>query len=135
VIERRQTNRIIVHHSLSSRKWTTKADLHRWHVTEKGWEDIGYHYFIDGDGICYACRKLNLKGAHAFGRNHDSIGICLAGDFSKETPSYWQMRTLRHLADAINLVLDTYLDIEFHRSTKNKCPGKFFHRLELFHAQ
>ena len=42
-------DRLIVHHSASPRS-TTLKDIRRWHVDERGWEDVGYHFVIDGFG-------------------------------------------------------------------------------------
>jgi N-acetyl-anhydromuramyl-L-alanine amidase AmpD len=40
---------------------------------------IGYHYFIRRDGFLEGGRGVEEVGAHAEGKNADSIGICLAG--------------------------------------------------------
>lgn len=45
----------------------------------KGWSDIGYHYVIDGVGKIHIGRPLELIGAHCYGHNSDSIGICIIG--------------------------------------------------------
>lgn len=78
--QRKQTSRIILHHSDSSRFKTTRANIDAWH-RHFGWECIGYHYVITGDGKCETGRSLMQKGAHTIGANYDSIGICLTGDF------------------------------------------------------
>jgi len=129
--KRTETNRIIIHHSLSPRDSTCKADLYNWHITERGWEDIGYHYFINSDGVVYKCRDIKYQGAHARGRNHDSIGVCLAGDFRKEVPSYAQLDTLNELIEGLILVYGE-LYLEFHREKRNKCPGKYFQQTNPF---
>ena len=55
------------------------ATVRRWHVEERGWSDIGYHYFIKRDGTIEKGRSLSRSGAHVRGWNKTSIGICYAG--------------------------------------------------------
>lgn len=54
----------------------------------KAFVDIGYHFLIGKDGTLYFGRQIHISGAHCFGHNIDSIGICLMGSdkdkFTKE---------------------------------------------------
>ncbi len=59
-------------------------DLRKWHVEERGWSDIGYHFFIDLNGEIHECRPLEKTGAHTRGQNFDSIGLCYAGGLDKD---------------------------------------------------
>lgn len=59
--------------------------IRRWHM-ENGWRDIGYNYVIRRDGTRELGRDLDNDGdvieevgAHAFGFNANSLGICLVG--------------------------------------------------------
>ena len=56
-----------------------------WHK-EKGWNTIGYHYVIRRNSKIEIGRLEHIAGAHCFGFNTTSIGICLVGkkDFSKQ---------------------------------------------------
>ena len=55
------------------------AEVRRWHVSDRGWSDIGYHYLIDRDGTVTEGRPLERTGAHAKGHNTGSVGISLFG--------------------------------------------------------
>ena len=55
------------------------ADLKDWHVNGNGWNDIGYHFFIDLKGDIHECRPIEITGAHTRGNNFDSIGVAYAG--------------------------------------------------------
>tara|TARA_R110002096_G_scaffold69844_1_gene167587 strand:- start:22 stop:441 length:420 start_codon:yes stop_codon:yes gene_type:complete len=57
----------------------TVNDLRQWHVTDNGWSDIGYHYFIKFDGSRYVCRSEKYQGAHCRTVNDKSIAVCLEG--------------------------------------------------------
>lgn len=55
------------------------------HVQENGWRFVGYHYMITADGKIHRGRQDEVQGAHAYGYNHDSIGICLMGGLKEGT--------------------------------------------------
>ena len=62
------------------------AEIRRWHVDERGWSDIGYHYVIRRSGLVETGRDLDKDGdieeevgAHVRGHNTGSIGVCLVG--------------------------------------------------------
>lgn len=74
----REVKRIILHCSASDIPMQDAALIDRWHKA-RGFNKIGYHYFIRHDGTIEKGRGLEEVGAHAEGYNKDSIGICLAG--------------------------------------------------------
>lgn len=49
-------------------------------VPGMGFDEVGYQYIITQDGVLHECRSIKLQGAHCYGHNHDSIGICLTGN-------------------------------------------------------
>ena len=55
------------------------SEVRKWHVEDRGWSDIGYHFLIDRDGMVVEGRALERTGAHTKGHNKCSIGICLFG--------------------------------------------------------
>lgn len=82
----RTINEIIIHCADTPRSWMDGrstaekvAEIRRWHVEERGWSDIGYHYVIDVDGTVKEGRPVDRTGAHVAGHNANSIGICLIG--------------------------------------------------------
>ena len=85
----REINKIIVHCSDSD--FGDAATIDRWHK-ERGWDGIGYHrvitngvikphanYNLAHDGLTQTGRNIKKQGAHCYGQNRDSIGICLIG--------------------------------------------------------
>ena len=54
-------------------------DCRRDHIDGRHFRDIGYHYYITRDGQTHPGRPLSLEGAHCFGHNRHSIGICYEG--------------------------------------------------------
>lgn len=57
------------------------AEIRRWHVQERGWRDIGYHWVVDRDGAVAHGRPETEIGAHVEGHNRGTIGICLLGGY------------------------------------------------------
>ena len=55
------------------------AEVRRWHIEERGWKDIGYHWLIDRDGTVAAGRAETVIGAHVAKHNAGTIGISLFG--------------------------------------------------------
>lgn len=93
----REVKRIILHCSASDIPMQDAAMIDRWHKA-RGFNKIGYHYFIRHDGAVEKGRGLEEVGAHAEGYNKDSIGICLAG-LTIFTPL--QMQALAKLLDEL----------------------------------
>jgi N-acetylmuramoyl-L-alanine amidase len=80
----RKIHKIIIHCTATpENRKVTKGDLTKWHVDERGWSDIGYHFFIDLEGCLHECRPIERTGAHTKGHNFDSIGIAYAGGLDK----------------------------------------------------
>lgn len=80
---------IVIHHTASNNPKTTVKDIRKWHK-ERGFDDIGYHFFINFDGAIYLGRDIDFEGEHCRAKkmNHKAIGICLNGlnknDFTDE---------------------------------------------------
>jgi len=92
----------------------------------------GYHRFIEKPGKILTYREDDEVGAHAvaywppyWGINAKSIGICLAGDFTKEKVTMEQLRSLRSLLDYYQTKYDISDDrVLLHRQVKaTSCPG------------
>lgn len=122
---------IVIHCSATPPDMNIGADeIHRWHVKDRGWSDIGYHHVIRRNGVLEKGRSLTRSGAHAKGHNKDSVGICLVGGVDEnQNPSAnfspGQMITLRTLVDTLG---DIYpgIAISGHRDlpgVSKACPS------------
>lgn len=119
--------RLIIHHSASTRE-TTVETLRGWHKA-RGFNEIGYHRVIDGNGTIHATRGLTVQGAHALGANHDSWGVCVMGDNTREDRRWneVQIAALERFVDAAceivpGLVVCGHRDAKGGR-TATECPG------------
>jgi len=98
---------IIIHHSGVSYRWRwrqfhliNRYHRQKWNFKSKKGYYIGYHYFIEENGLLYHAREDREDGAHTIGHNHE-IGICLAGNFNRELPTEKQSFTLERLLDRL----------------------------------
>jgi len=123
---------IIVHHTggtdkdpLADTSNHTAAQVDFYHKS-KGWDGIGYNWFIEKDGRTVKGRDEAKTGAHTIGYNEKSIGICLAGNFDKTLPTAPQVESLAKLLQEKMLQYKIPVDkIIPHRTFANKtCYGK-----------
>lgn len=129
-----QTNNpdmIIVHHSggtdknpMADTSHHTAKDMEAWHLS-KGWDGIGYHYVIHKDGAVWAGRPEHYHGAHCKGKNKQSIGICLSGNFDATDPTQEQKDALvKLMLELVEKYGITREKIYPHRKFANKsCFG------------
>ena len=98
----REINLIVIHCTATrSDQPFTQASLEQSH-RERGFNGIGYHYYIRRDGSIKSTRPLNKVGSHARGYNAHSIGICYEGGLNAlgkpaDTRTEWQRHSLRVL--------------------------------------
>lgn len=85
----REIKAIVIHCAYTPPDMDVDAEeIRRWHVEERGWDDIGYHHVIKRDGTYEKGRPEETPGAHVYGHNQDTIGVCLAGgmDADRQNP-------------------------------------------------
>ena len=71
--------KIIVHCSDTDHKEHDDIEWIRKLHKDKGWIDIGYHFFINKNGKISDGMHITKTGAHCQGQNISSIGVCLGG--------------------------------------------------------
>lgn len=119
----RVINKVIVHCSASDQPHHDNVEsIRQWHVEEKGWKDIGYHFVITKDGKVHKCRPVESVGAHCIGENSKSIGICLTGDTEFSPDQYFSLAWLcRDLIDQYEGIEGVHPHNEF--SDHKTCPN------------
>ena len=74
---------IVIHYSATyPDAHVDRAIVDRWH-RERGFREIGYHWFIRRDGALEEGRPEGTLGAHVRGHNSGTIGICWAGGLER----------------------------------------------------
>lgn len=92
---------VIVHHSAG---FNTSNDFaavvaYYWdlHVNTNGWDDIGYNWLIDPNGVIYEGRGDGIRGAHFSCMNENTTGICMIGNFQNQAPTSASISELKNL--------------------------------------
>ena len=117
----RKINKIIIHCSDSDHSYHDNIHtIKQWHL-QRGFSDVGYHYFINKVGKLEIGRRIKTVGAHSRGQNSSSIGICLSG---KKTVLFtdMQFKTLAKLC--FNLIDVFDLSVNEIYAHNNFNPGK-----------
>ena len=93
--------------------------IREWHI-ERGFNDVGYHYFIRKTGQIENGRPLEIVPAAQKGHNTGSIAICVSGSKNYTDKS---IEALKKLCIAINKVYNGKITFHGHCEVANKtCP-------------
>lgn len=127
------TNRIILHHTGVSALQSVEV-IHNYHKNTNKWAGIGYHFYVRKDGSIYRGRPEEMIGAHAYGANSDSIGICAEGNFNNETMSKEQKNAMKELVAYLKEKYNI-TKVQNHSDTiSTSCPGDNFPLEEIKNA-
>lgn len=128
---RPKTDAIVVHCSQTPASMDVGvAEIRAWHVKERHWRDIGYHYVIRRDGTVEMGRPTWAVGAHVEGENLHTVGVCLVGGGDGEggwednfTPEQWQ--SLERTVASLMRRYGTGVAVKGHRDypTPKQCPS------------
>lgn len=118
------TDEIVLHHAAGT---GSVEDIHSWHINGNGWAGIGYHFYVRKNGEVYAGRPVDTVGAHTYGENSHTIGICFEGNFENETMSDAQKNAGAELVAKLRKDFPTVKRVSGHRDhNSTACPGKNF---------
>ena len=87
----------VLHHTAGSNAYATQAEAmqqirndQRYHITGRGWCDLGYNFVVDKWGTVYEGRANSATqpviGVHAGGFNTGTVGISMLGEYGALTP-------------------------------------------------
>lgn len=123
-VTRPYTDLIVVHHTEG--KSMSVEDINDMHINSNGWNGIGYHLYVRKDGKVYQGRPLDVIGAHTYGHNENSVGVCCEGNFNEESMSQTQLETLLEILCYVDKVYPRCA-IKRHKDLYNTdCPGDNF---------
>lgn len=120
----RLVNKIIVHCADTPKDvYFDIEDIRRWHTQERGFSDVGYHYVILLDGSIQVGRSLETIGAHCYGHNKASVGVCYIGGKGQDTRTKEQKESLNILLKTLKKIYPI-ATIHGHRDFSDKdCPS------------
>jgi len=99
---------LVVHHSAGNNSDTNYINIVRniylLHTQSNGWDDIGYNFLVAPNGVIFKGRDPqgvgeddNILGAHFCGKNQNTMGVCMLGDFMKVKPTKTAVFSLNYL--------------------------------------
>lgn len=112
---------IIVHHDSVSRAGPSFSIVNDFHKT-RGFPEsslgffVGYHFWIERDGLVKQARAETEVGAHCKEQNYTAFGIGLAGNFDVEDPTELQVAALGELL--------SHLCLKYHISAQRIFPHR-----------
>lgn len=118
--KRTKTDTIILHHRAGN------GDVESIDRTHKGngWTCIGYHFYVRKDGSIYRGRQEDTVGAHAYGSNSTSIGICAEGNFETDIMGDAQKQAIIELVNYLKNKYGITKVIRHKDVNATACPGR-----------
>lgn len=124
---------VVIHHSYippacytSVECYQAMKSMQNFHMDDRNWWDIGYHFAVGSDGVAYEGRGWGILGAHALHFNNVSIGICLIGDWRNAVPPATQLKTAQALIAAgvdKGYIKSDYKLVGHRQVRETECPG------------
>jgi len=124
-------DKLILHHSALPLT-DGPLEIQHLHMEEKGFADIGYHVLIDGTGRLFEGRSLSVRGAHTYGANYGSVGICVLGNFEEIQPAPAQIAIVKLLLKSLPALYPGINRMAGHKDFNpdvTLCPGENFYSL------
>lgn len=125
----RPISELIVHYTATPVGMDVDAEkIREWHITDRGWKDIGYHFVVLPDGNVQIGRDIAQTGAHCAQHNFESIGICYVGGLDEngkgaDTRTPEQKVALRAVLTVLKSIF-TEAKVFGHKNlTPTACPG------------
>ena len=125
---------LIAHHSAVTGRGHQFDRIDSYHKSKRFPESalgyfVGYMYVIEKTGKIRQARDESETGAHTVAKglnlNRDGIGVCMAGDFSKELPTEAQLDAWLKLGSAIieRWGIDPQKIVNHNDVKPTSCPG------------
>lgn len=122
----REVNKVFIHCSASDYDYHDDINvIRKWHL-KRGWQDVGYHFFIKRDGTIQTGRPLYMIPSSQKGYNKGSISICLHGNKKFTTRQFWSLKILCYLLD------ENFVSLTFHGHKEvsiKSCPNFDYERI------
>jgi hypothetical protein len=117
---------IALHHSAAPANVTAER-IAQYHVG-KDWPGMGYHFYVQPDGIIYQCNRLETISYNVYKQNHYLVGISIAGNFVNgaiPTPKQMEQvgRLVAWLMQKLNVPLQNVMGHKEFPENATTCPG------------
>lgn len=117
-------------------EWIGVDDIREYHINERKFDDVAYHYLIQKDGTIQTGRPIEYMPASCKGHNNEVIAICVIGEFTRERPEEAQINALKFLIlemckkyDIDTTMHHIFGHCDYRDPVGNRyCPGKYLSR-------
>ena len=117
-------NTLIWHHTAT--KGSTIRSMADYHVQQRGWPEIAYHYAIGYDGRIYYLVRDDKVSYHASGNNSRAIGVALIGNYHERALTEEMKISIRFMYHMLRNKYPSINVQKLHRETKATiCPGQY----------
>ncbi|MBI2070381.1 MAG: N-acetylmuramoyl-L-alanine amidase [Elusimicrobia bacterium] len=104
------------------------------HQNGRKWNDIGYHFIIDGEGRIFQGRPETVLGAHTKHNNQDNVGVSFLGYYQEPVNDRLNENQIESAVSLYSWLSSTYQiapdTLRGHRDYRNTdCPGDFVYEL------
>ncbi len=123
-----QITHIAVHHSAAPATIPPRR-IAEYHVYSEShqWPGMGYHFYIGPNGTIYHTQDLKLISWHVHKNNSYTVGVCLAGNFTRTTPPRPQLdaaaRLIAWLMQELRIPAEYVLGHKEFPLNATACPG------------
>ncbi|MEO0625479.1 MAG: peptidoglycan recognition family protein [Bacteroidota bacterium] len=124
---------IVIHHTAGPED-ETPASIAAYHsgpnhICDEGCPGISYHFLIDRSGRIYQTQPLTKVSYHTSGRNTNTVGVCLIGNYNHLELTPGIRDSLRYTIRHLNKKVGRELFVTAHRDHRStSCPG---HNIDL----
>lgn len=118
----RRIDKIILHCSATPEGEDFSVESIRQIHLNRGFTDIGYHWYIGRDGKIYKGRDESKVGAHTTGYNSHSIGVCYCGGCPPRSVKDWDRKWKDTRTPAQRAAI-----IKLCKELKGRYPGATLH--------
>jgi hypothetical protein len=112
---------ITFHHSAT--KGQSLREIAEYHVEERGYPGIAYHFAINWEGQVFQLQDLEEITYHSKGRNTESIGVVFVGNYQERDLPDEAVVSAELLVQGLRKSLDI-VGVRAHRDVRaTLCPG------------
>lgn len=118
-----QVHGLVWHHTATP-EGEPITNMATYHIMQRGWAGLAYHYAIQGKTIFKCNNPLSITN-QTEGMNTATIGVVLVGNYEENEPSEDTKKSALKLDEYLNTEWD-FRFICLHKDTKaTLCPGKY----------
>ncbi len=123
-LDLKKVDSVVLHHV--AHKSADVKEVERWHIG-KGWNAIGYNYFVSFDGKVYEGRGLNV-GAGVLNHNYHIVSVVFQGDYEKYNTDMPKAQLIagQKLVEYLKNILPDAKILRHKDFGGTLCPGKHF---------